>query len=296
MEKVKRSPDQKFAVYAYAVAVLFSTVASVVVQMTVDVSSNLVLYLSYLLPQVGYIGVFCIMYFYVYKNGLKDLLKRENVVFTEYLFAVLIAVGLLLFAVYPNNLIVSLFKKIGLNATVVVPKFNAWYDYVLCSLLICVLPAIGEELIFRKAFCDGMDGVKPVSVIFLAGLAFSLSHLNPAQTVHQFVLGCVLAAVYVATRNITLTMLMHMINNFLALYLEKITGAEIWSKTAFVAPMCALGALLVALGLFFVLRKRKVSDEGKTGKIEKVTVIMFVVLAVLWTIMLAVSFVGGKQN
>ena len=289
-ENVGRRPDQKFAVICYAVAVAFSTIASVIVQYVVPNEGNLFLYLSYLLPQIGYISVFLIAYCGAYKNKMKSLLQKENVRGTEYALAALIAVGLLLFAVLPNRYTVELFKKIGLEATVVVPTIGEWYDYVLCTGIICVLPAIGEELIFRKAFCDGMENVADHKTILLAGLAFSLSHFNPAQTVHQFVLGCVLATVYVATKNITLPMMMHCINNVLALYLQRWTGTAIWSNIAFTASMCAVGAVAVAIGLWLLLRKRKGLDGKKTGKIEIVTVILIVVLAVAWAAATAVSF------
>lgn len=289
-----RRPDQKFAVICYAVAVAFSTIASSVVSLVVDNGSNLYLYLAYLLPQVGYITVFFVLYCVGYKNKPSTILAKENVRGTEYALAFFIAVGLLLFAVLPNRYTVLLFGKIGLHASVTVPTFDHAYDYVLCTLILCVLPAIGEELVFRKAFCDGMENVADHKTILLAGLAFALSHFNPAQTLHQFVLGCVLATVYVVTKNITLPILMHCVNNVLALYLDKITGTAIWENTAFLAGMCALGAVIVAGGLFLLIRVRKGIDRKKTGKIESITIILLAVLAAVWALMTALSF-GGKS-
>lgn len=290
-ERERKRPDQKFAVWCYGAAVVLSSILSVVVSLTVDREGNLFLYMSYLLPQIGYIGVFCYLYFRRSKNGLRDFLAKENVRPLEYLFAVLAAVGLLFFGLLPNAYVQKLFEIIGLHATVIVPELNVWYDYVLCGVILCVLPAIGEELVFRKSFCDGMEGVADYKTVLLCGLAFSLSHFNPAQTLHQFVLGCVLGFVYVLTRNVTLTMTMHFVNNAIAVYLERITGTEIWNNTVVTAVACALGAVVLVVSLFFIWKRRgKSAEEKKTGTIEPVTIGLLVVLAVIWALMTALSF------
>lgn len=281
--------DQEFAVICYAAAVCVSAVASAIVQATVPTGTNLYIYLAYLLPQAGYIGVFALMW-YRYKRGFGGLVKRESVKGTDYPIAALIAAGLLFFALLPNFGMGKLFEAMGIKAAVIVPEMNTWYDYLLCGLTICVLPAIGEELVFRKAFCDGMESVADYTTVLLCGLCFSLSHLNPAQTVHQFVLGCVLALVYVVTKNVTVTMTMHFINNALALYLERITGAEVWNNITVTGICCAVGAVAVAAGLFLLLRKRKGLDNKKEGKPESLTVILVVVLAAAWAITFGFSF------
>lgn len=284
-----RNIDQKFAVICYAAAVCISAVSSAIVSATVDVSSNLYIYLSYLLPQVGYIGVFAVMW-YRYKKGFGGIVVKANVKGTDYLLAVPIAAGVLFFGLLPNFGMTKLFELVGIKAAVVVPEMNVWYDYVISGLLICVLPAIGEELVFRKAFCDGAESVADYKTILLCGLCFSLSHLNPVQTLHQFYLGCILALVYITTKNVTVTMLMHFINNALALYLERITGAEIWNNITVMIICFVLGAAAVAAGLMLLLRKGRRPDNKKTGKPETITVILIGVLALAWVITLALSF------
>lgn len=285
MEREARKTDQKFAVICYIAAVCISTILTMIVGATVDKASPMYLYFTYLFPQLSYIGVFAVMFFVRNKNRFSSLLKRENVKGKDYIFASVIAVGLLFFAILPNSYVQKLFDAINLKASVVVPFFNEWYDYLLGLVVMCILPAIGEELVFRKAFCDGMEEVADYKTVLLCGALFALSHLNPAQTVHQFFLGCVLAFVYVKTKNITLTMLMHFLNNCIALFLTRITGDEIWNNNLTVMIVsCVVGAAVFALGIYLTHKKSGKMNNDKTGKIEPLTIVLTIVLAVAWAI------------
>ena len=275
----------------YGVAVVLSSILSVVVSLIVPREGNLFIYLSFILPQAAYIGVFSFLYFGKNRNGVSDLLRKENVRGLDYLLAVAAAAGIVFFAILPNAYVQKLFALIGLKASVVVPELNAWYDYVLCAIILCILPAVGEELVFRKSFCDGMEGVADYKTVLLCGLACSLSHFNPAQTVHQFFLGCVLAFVYVVTKNVTLTMVMHCVNNALAVFLERITGTEIWNNTTVTGIACAVGAVVLAFSLlFFIWKRGRRMDNEKQGKVERITLWLFVGLALIWSIATATYF------
>lgn len=285
----RRVIDQKFAVVSYAIGLCVSVLGSSIVAATVDINTNLFIYLSYLIPQIGYIGVFCINYFR-YGQKFTDLLKKDNVKGVHYPLAIALAVGILFFALMPNFYLQKGIAMMGSNATTVVPTMDYWYDYVLCTLIICVLPAIGEELIFRKAFCDGMQEVSDVKTIFLCALAFSLSHLSLAQTVHQFFLGVILGFIYVATRNITLTMVMHFVNNLLALFLEKITGAEFWTDNVVLGASMAIGLVVAVGAIFGFIKTSKKVDNSKNGKLDTLTIILFAVLGLAWALTTALSF------
>lgn len=291
-ERVGRKPDQKFVVICYGVAVVLSTLLSVIVSFAVrPEQGNLYIYLSYVLPQASYIGVFSYLYFGRNKNKFRDLLQKENVRIADYFLAIAAAAGLIFFAVLPNMYVRKLFELIGLQATVIVPELNTWYDFLLCAIILCVLPAIGEELVFRKSFCDGMEEVADYKTVLLCGLAFSLSHFNPAQTIHQFFLGCILALVYVMTKNITLTMTMHMVNNAIAVFFERIAGADIWNNILVSVIACVVGgAVLVAAMLLFHGKKRTL-DNKKTGAIEQITVWMFLAVALIWAVVTGMSFI-----
>lgn len=293
MERKSRVIDQKFAAFCYAIALCVNALLSAIVSLVVKDKGNLYRYLSFLLPQIGYIGVFAYAYFIRYGKRGSDFLHRNDVKPLHYVWALLIGLGVFFFALLPNFYLQKLMTLLGSSATVVLPTFNGPWDYVLCTLLICVLPCVGEEVIFRKAFCDGMREVADYKTILLCGALFSLSHLNLAQTVHQFFIGCLLGYVYVKTKNVTLTMIIHFINNLFALYTEKVTSVEFWQSPVVLGVSMVIGAALLIGGLLpLILSKTNKLDNNKKGKISVITYILIGVLALAWAISVGLSFAG----
>ena len=118
---------------------------------------------------------------------------------------------------------------------------------------------------FRKVVCDAFLPYGKVAAILISGAIFSFGHLNLAQTAHQIFFGWILAFIYVKTKNVTLTSVMHFINNFLALYLTKFTGEEIWNNYTVLGISCVIGAVVLAGGiLYFVLRTPKLLKKTKS--------------------------------
>lgn len=94
-------------------------------------------------------------------------------------------------------------------------------EFVLGSFVLCVAAPIGEELVFRGALLSGLRskyGVVPS--VLLSGLAFMLMHMNPAQTVYQFCLGCVCAIVALATGSVLPAMIIHSFSNMFAILID----------------------------------------------------------------------------
>lgn len=88
-------------------------------------------------------------------------------------------------------------------------------------LSVCLMPALFEELIFRGLILQGLASkFKPFFAIFLSSLAFSLMHMSPAQTIHQFLLGMALGYIVLATKSIWSGTLLHFFNNLWAVILE----------------------------------------------------------------------------
>jgi membrane protease YdiL (CAAX protease family) len=74
---------------------------------------------------------------------------------------------------------------------------------------------IMEELIFRKLLVDRMLVYGEGTACVVSGLIFGLFHGNLTQFVYAFVLGVVFAYVYCKYGDVRITMLMHMIINFM---------------------------------------------------------------------------------
>ena len=237
-----------------------------------DKTTNEYLYIAFSLPQIGYILVYLILGYLFFKLKPKEFLLKENVKVNEYMLAIVIAASLFFFAILPNNFITSLIHKSGSTASVTIPKMDSAGSIILSNLIICVLPAIGEELIYRKALCDGLKPIGDVKVIIISGLIFALQHFNLAQFVHQFIVGLILAFIYVKSRNITLTMLMHFINNLLALNLTSFTDNSLWDGyTTATISACVCGGIVLILSLilaYFYYKNRSFMFSKKASRIE----------------------------
>ncbi len=97
---------------------------------------------------------------------------------------------------------------------------------VLVFLMVAVMPAIGEELLFRGMIQQSLEkGFKNRWIaILISGVLFGLIHFEFYNFFALCFMGFVLGYVYSVTRNIYINMLMHFINNgtaIITMYLYK---------------------------------------------------------------------------
>lgn len=280
----KGSITQLFTVLCYAVAVGVEMVLSMVfagMHSNGQMGDKGYVYTAYLLPQVSYLVVLAV-FFAVQRIPINKIFRPEKATLPSYAFMLLIALGLFFVALLPNVFLQKAIQTSGSSSTVLLPPMETAGEIAASILLICVLPAIGEEMMFRKTFCEGMKGNNEWVIILLGGLFFSLTHFNLAQTVHQFVLGCVLCFLYVRTENVTLTMIAHFLNNLLALFIESWTEGVInWNDTTTLAISFAVGAVLLISGVFLVWKKTKKAPGG-AEKVSPATIILIALIGVVW--------------
>lgn len=279
----KRQLKAENSVLIYVIAFLIMQIGAMVLAYAFPDGGNAYIFLAYTLPQVLYIGV-TFVYIKATKTEFRLLPEREKVAPVHYLAATLIGLGVFFFALLPNYGIQKLFALMGKSPEVTVPDLNN-AGYVVAALItMCVLPAIGEELMFRKVFCDGFKGYGNVVAILLSGFLFGLSHLNLAQTVHQVFLGCLLAYLYLKTDNITLTSLIHFLNNVFALFLSGITGEEFWNNIITLAVSCAIGLAVLAGGLTIIIKKAPRLSLEKGAKPGIFVLGFTALMVVLWVV------------
>lgn len=142
---------------------------------------------------------------------------------------------------------------------------KTWWEIMISMVLASVLPAIGEELLFRGGVARGLKRKNYVFAIIMSGFMFSIFHGNAAQTVHQFLIGMVFAYLYFVTGSLLASGLAHLLNNALAVGLE-----VAWPSGSFALSVGAEIAVWVVMSivgfvlLYFLLRlMMKVSKEVK---------------------------------
>lgn len=88
---------------------------------------------------------------------------------------------------------------------------SLWFN----ALVMVIAAPVFEEYIFRKLLVDRLVQFGEWAAVLMSGLMFGLFHGNLNQFVYAFTLGLFLAFVYVKTRNVKYTILLHMLINLL---------------------------------------------------------------------------------
>lgn len=238
---------------ALAVALLISAVSSAMPE------GNAKIYVSYLASQVAFLSV-CAGLLIIKRAPLSAVAPVNGVKPVGLLLAVVVTIGVFM----QNTLIATAFSWLldvmGVQAEVTVPEINGGGDIALVVLVLCVLPALGEELMFRGVILKSLEGAGKLRAIILSGLIFALSHFNPAQLVHQFLLGALLSYITVVTGNIIYACVIHLLNNVIALFIGNIIPAydalAVMSGTnaLIMAGICVVGAMILYPSVYAMVK------------------------------------------
>ena len=216
------------------------------------------LYISYLLSPAAFAlvawGVLRWM-----KIPVREEIKAQKCKPKYFLIAIVLQAGLLCLSEL-NALFLDFLSRFGYEDTPILLPSMDGFGFVGVLIVVAVLPALFEEIIFRGLLLKGMRAFGTAGAVLLSGALFALYHQNPAQTVYQFCCGAAFALVAVRAGSILPTVLSHFLNNALILTLTKF-GVTEFSKPAFIAIVCVSAVCLVG-SLVWVLCFEKKGLEG----------------------------------
>lgn len=155
-------------------------------------------------------------------------------------------------------------------------------DIILAVVVTVVLAPVIEETIFRNALIGDLCKSRGMwATVALSGLFFALMHMSPQQTVYQFFLGAVCAYVFIKTGNIACPILIHAVNNAVAIVLSLVNvpllqPAEgsisvLTNNIAVSIPVTIILAVAGAAAIYFLGKPYKTAFEfgGMTKDGEK---------------------------
>lgn len=117
-------------------------------------------------------------------------------------------------------------------------------------LVIAVLPAIGEELMFRVVVLQGLRRKYGTTAsILISSALFALFHSSPDQTLFPFFLGLIFAFLTVRSGSAVPAMFMHFLNNLFSL-LAELFGLNLWFDS--VGLIIILALILSPAALFAI--------------------------------------------
>lgn len=130
-------------------------------------------------------------------------------------------------------------------------------------IAIAVVGPVFEELLFRGAITKILlKQYNPTVAVLISALFFGVFHINPAQIIPAFLLGILLAWTYVRTQSLIPCMLMHILNNTMALWLtKKYPDAKYMdqimdSNTYLITVSVAAFVLIVIVGLMIRFHRK----------------------------------------
>lgn len=163
-------------------------------------------------------------------------------------------------------LITTIFNINNATNTIIFSEENDILTNVLTFVFVAVQAAIFEELLFRKAFIDYSKKWGTLFSIIISSIFFGLIHLNINQIIFAIPAGLLFGTVYALTGNISLSMILHFINNGYAAIIN------IYQDNLVVVNIINAIILVIAFfGLIFFMRlirknKEKIKKDIKTLK------------------------------
>ena len=131
------------------------------------------------------------------------------------------------------------------------------YQIVIYLISIAVIPAVFEELVFRKTLCDALAPYGSKTAIIVSSVLFSLMHTDFSRILHTLICGLFCAWLYVGTKNIKWSMLLHFLNN-LFVGIETVIAYRVSIDAAAKAMAVRLVvSIIISIICFIKLRKAR---------------------------------------
>lgn len=155
------------------------------------------------------------------------------------------------------------------SLNVIMPETPEWFEDAMSQIMdapvwitlisVSVFAPLFEEWLCRGLVLRGLlQKTHPVSAIMVSSAFFAVLHMNPWQALPAFLLGVLFGYVYYKTGSLKLTMLMHCVNNTMAVVFSRVPSleeaeslAEVLSPWAYAGVMAACIAFLAAACVVF---------------------------------------------
>ena len=116
-----------------------------------------------------------------------------------------------------SDFFLQILEWLGYSSSGAGIQVTTFGELVIYTILIAIMPAICEELLFRGLMLNGLAKYGKNIAVYVSAFAFMIMHGSPDQTVHQFILGVIFGYIVYYTGNLWLTIIIHFCNNFFVL-------------------------------------------------------------------------------
>lgn len=172
------------------------------------------------------------------------------------------------------------------SLNILMPEAPEWFEKAMEQIMdapvwitlisVSVFAPLFEEWLCRGMVLRGLlQKTHPVSAILVSAAFFAVLHMNPWQALPAFLLGILFGYVYYKTGSLKLTMLMHCVNNTMAVVFSKIPSleeaegfADVLSPWAYAGILLACVAFVAATAV--VLRNIPFDKEGARSNCDEI--------------------------
>lgn len=208
-------------------------------------------------------------------NLIKALKLDKKPTVKEALFAVLIALVCLFTFLQLTNSFVNVLYNFGFSSVAEDVKINNFLSYIYSVVVLCVLPAVFEEIMFRGLVQGSLEKINKHFAVWISAFIFMIMHTNPDQTFYQFVLGVFLSYSFYYTRTLWVPIIIHFVNNFTIVTIsfivavsgeaseaaEILTFEEIAKTLPFALVLASIGGVI----FYFICNKLKEDKIKQLG-------------------------------
>lgn len=178
-------------------------------------------------------------------------------------------------------------SKLGLDIDMqdlLFTKVTGITSVILLIMQVAVMPAIFEELLFRKGIIGIIKNMSPKFAILISAFAFGLMHANIMQSIFAFLMGLMLGYIYVKTKSLKTCMAIHFINNLYgAILMIESNNTFLNASLTIIAVSASIVGAIILLKKFKLNKQSLAIEKGSIGKVNIVSLACsqyFVVLVV----------------
>lgn len=203
----------------------------------------------------------CIFFFYnsSFKISNKAIRLNFNLKWHTVFICVFIGIVSLLGIQYFIGAVDDFWALIGLKFSPSSLDPTSWGTYFVSLFALVVIPAIGEEVLFRGMILNGLRfRFKDSIAVVFSALLFALMHGSLQQFVYPFLLGLIMGYLVLKTKTLLSSIIVHFVNNFLVItmqFIDNMTGFSFSIPHTWWFYLVALVLLGVTVLIMFLLDK-----------------------------------------
>lgn len=176
-------------------------------------------YIALALTQLSLIGIFIICN----KLGKNNIKESSKIKFNLNISQIVLIATCGLIALFSFSPLVNMLEGVLQVAGYPIGQsFNLQLTnpiiFIIAIIVVGILPAICEELIFRGIILNSFNKYNKVVAVVLSSLLFMIMHMSIEQTIYQFVLGLILGFVVIKTGSLLASITLHAVNNIVILF------------------------------------------------------------------------------